>query len=64
MRRMGGLKHLIPMTFALMCVGSFALMGFPFLTGFYSKDAILELYENETEHHLEALFEYWENWAN
>lgn len=28
------------------------------------KDAILESYENETEHHLEALFEYWENWED
>jgi NADH-ubiquinone oxidoreductase chain 5 len=43
MRRMGGLKHLVPMTFALMSIGSFALMGFPFLTGFYSKDVILEV---------------------
>jgi NADH-ubiquinone oxidoreductase chain 5 len=43
MRRMGGLKRIIPFTFAIMSVGSFALMGFPFLTGFYSKDVILEV---------------------
>jgi len=43
MRRMGGLKRLIPFTFAVMSIGSFALMGFPFLTGFYSKDVILEV---------------------
>jgi NADH-ubiquinone oxidoreductase chain 5 len=43
MRRMGGLKRLVPFTFALMSIGSFALMGFPFLTGFYSKDVILEV---------------------
>jgi len=43
MRRMGGLRRLVPMTFALMTIGSFALMGFPFLTGFYSKDVILEV---------------------
>jgi NADH-ubiquinone oxidoreductase chain 5 len=43
MRRMGGLRRLVPFTFALMSIGSFALMGFPFLTGFYSKDVILEV---------------------
>ena len=37
MRRMGGLKRLVPFTFALMSIGSFALMGFPFLTGFIQK---------------------------
>lgn len=42
MRRMGGLRRLIPFTFSVMFLGSFALMGFPFLTGFYSKDVILE----------------------
>jgi NADH-ubiquinone oxidoreductase chain 5 len=43
MRRMGGLKRLIPFTFAVMSIGSFALIGFPFLAGFYSKDVILEV---------------------
>jgi len=43
MRRMGGLKKLVPFTFVVMTIGSFALMGFPFLTGFYSKDIILEV---------------------
>jgi len=43
MRRMGGLKRLILFTFVVMSIGSFALMGFPFLTGFYSKDVILEV---------------------
>jgi len=42
MRRMGGLKRLVPFTFSVMSIGSFALMGFPFLTGFYSKDVILK----------------------
>jgi proton-translocating NADH-quinone oxidoreductase chain L len=43
MRKMGGLIKLIPFTYAMMFIGSISLMGFPFLTGFYSKDAILEL---------------------
>lgn len=43
MRQMGGLASLLPFTYAMMFVGSLSLMGLPFLTGFYSKDVILEL---------------------
>nr|YP_009515541.1 NADH dehydrogenase subunit 5 [Kumanoa ambigua]AVK39495.1 NADH dehydrogenase subunit 5 [Kumanoa ambigua] len=43
MRRMGSLALFLPVTYSLMLSGSMSLIGFPFLTGFYSKDFILEL---------------------
>ena len=42
MRFYGGLRKHIPVTFALMTVGTLALTGFFFTAGYYSKDAILE----------------------
>jgi NADH-quinone oxidoreductase subunit L len=41
-RRMGGIAKHIPVTTALMYIGSLALAGFPLLAGYYSKDTILE----------------------
>lgn len=57
MRRMGGLVKYLPYTYAMMLLGSLSLMGFPFLTGFYSKDVILEL--AYAKFSIEGSFAHW-----
>lgn len=56
-RLMGGLFKLFPFTFILMFFASFSLMGLPFLSGYYSKEKILEysfyIYNNSN------LFAFW-----
>ncbi|MGW3467503.1 NADH-quinone oxidoreductase subunit L [Saccharopolyspora sp. NPDC000995] len=42
MRKFGGLYRFMPITFATFGLGYLALIGFPFLSGYYSKDAIIE----------------------
>lgn len=41
-RKYGGLISLLPLTYSVMLIASLSLVAFPFMTGFYSKDLILE----------------------
>ena len=41
-RKYGGLKHYLPLTYSVMLIASLSLIAFPFMTGYYSKDFILE----------------------
>jgi NADH-ubiquinone oxidoreductase chain 5 len=58
MRRMGGLRNALPVAYAMVLIGSLSIMGFPFLTGFYSKDALLEVVFVEMNHSWVGVFGY------
>jgi NADH-ubiquinone oxidoreductase chain 5 len=42
LRKYGGLKHYLPLTYSVILIASFSLIAIPFMSGFYSKDFILE----------------------
>ncbi|HNB05095.1 MAG TPA: NADH-quinone oxidoreductase subunit L, partial [Thauera aminoaromatica] len=48
MRNMGGLRKYMPITWITSLLGSLALIGFPFFSGFYSKDSIIEAVHSST----------------
>jgi len=56
MRRMGSLIYKLPFTYISILIGSLAILGFPFLTGFYSKDLLLET--TFISYSLDSLFIY------
>ena len=41
-RKYGGLRLFLPLTYSVMLIASLSLVAFPFMTGFFSKDFILE----------------------
>ncbi|MGI9498744.1 MAG: NADH-quinone oxidoreductase subunit L [Geminicoccaceae bacterium] len=57
MRRMGGLRKVIPFTWAMMLIGSLALTAFPLTSGFVSKDFIIET--TWFDHTPVGLYTYW-----
>ncbi|TDJ32751.1 MAG: NADH-quinone oxidoreductase subunit L [Gammaproteobacteria bacterium] len=57
MRKMGGLRKLMPVTYWTFLIGALALIGFPGLSGYFSKDAIIEAAHLSNQHYSNAV--YW-----
>lgn len=57
LRRIGGLVKIIPVTYIAMLFASLALLGFPFLSGFFSKDILIEL--AWCKYSVDGIFTFW-----
>jgi NADH-quinone oxidoreductase subunit L len=57
MRKMGGLRKRMPVTYWTSLIGALALIGTPFFSGFYSKDALIEAVGES--HRWAAPYAYW-----
>jgi NADH-quinone oxidoreductase subunit L len=57
MRKMGGLKSIMPLTYVTMVIGSLALAGIPPFSGFFSKDSIIEAVH--ASHIAGSTYAYW-----
>ena len=56
-RKMGGLYKLIPFTWVVMLIGTLGLTGAPLMSGYYSKDGIIEAaFVSQTEGNLYAFY--------
>ena len=56
-RRYGGLKAFLPLTYSVMLIASLSLVAFPFMTGFYSKDFIIE--SSYGQFFISSIIVYW-----